>query len=233
LNIPGEKLLETDKDAGTQDFVMINHPVFFTNDPHTYLTLIQKASGNLLTKLTIPVNLGIKGTLLFKDLNSGRISNPLQIRYFSASAFQLGVGPQRQAVKFSVKPVSDAVDPMPDHMGPHFLRDMMKATLKKGPVDLTFQIQPRTSTHQSVEDCMHEWKEEEAPFYDVATLHIPSQDFDTPELNGLGETLSFNVWHALPAHKPLGCINRMRKIVYERISRVRNEMNSVVRREPS
>lgn len=232
LDVPGEKLLETDRDAHTQDFVMINHPVFFTNDPHTYLTLIQKASGNLLTKLTIPLNLGLKGTLLFKELNSGKISNPLQIRYFSASAFQFGVGPERQAVKFSIKPASDAVDPMPDNPGPDFLRDMMKETLRKDPVTLIFQIQPRTESHQSVEDCMHEWKEEEAPFYNVATIHIPNQDFDTPELNKLGETIAFNAWHALPEHRPLGCVNRMRKVVYERISRVRNEMNAVTRKEP-
>lgn len=232
LDVPGRKILETDRDATTQDFVMINHPVFFTNDPHTYLTLIQKASGNLLTKLTIPLNLGLRGTNLFKELNSGKISNPLQIRYFSASAFRLGMGPSRQAVKFGVTPASDVLDPMPEHPGHDFLRDMMKATLEKGTVTLKFLIQPRTSDSQSVEDCMHEWKEEEAPFYEVATIRIPPQNFDTPEQNALAEKLSFNVWHALPEHQPLGCINRMRKVVYERISRVRNEMNSVERREP-
>ncbi len=232
LNVPGEKILESDKDARTQDFVMINHPVFFTNDPHTYLTLIQKASGNLLTKLTIPLNLGLKGTNLFKELNSGKISNALQVRYFSASAFQLGSGPDRQAVKFSVKPVSVVVDAMPENPGPDFLREVMKATLRKGAVTMKFLIQPKASDSQSVEDCMHAWEEEDAPFYEVATIHIPSQDFDTPELNALGETLSFNPWHALPDHRPLGSLNRMRKIVYERISRIRNEMNSTERREP-
>ncbi|MDB5088172.1 MAG: hypothetical protein JWR09_2166 [Mucilaginibacter sp.] len=232
LDVPGEKILENELHAKTQDFVMINHPVFFTNDPHTYLTLIQKASGNLLTKLTIPLDLGLKGTLLFKELNSGKISNPLQIRYFSASAFQLGIGPDRQAVKFSVKPVFGIVDPMPEEPGPDFLREVMLTTLKKGAVTMKFMIQPSTSPDLSVEDCMHEWSEKDAPFYEVATIHIPSQDFDTPELNKLGETLAFNVWHALPEHRPLGSVNRMRKIVYERISRVRNEMNATVRREP-
>jgi len=82
LDVPGEKILENEKNATTQNFVMINHPIFFTNDPRTYLTLIQKASGNLLTKLTIPLDLGLKGTQLFKKLNSGKISNPMQIRYF-------------------------------------------------------------------------------------------------------------------------------------------------------
>jgi hypothetical protein len=233
LGVPGEKIQETDRDAMTQDFVMINHPFFFTSDPHTYLTLITKASGNLLTKLTIPFNLGLKGTNLFREINSGKISNPLQTQYFSASAFHLGVGPDRQAVKWSVKPATDYVDPMPENPGHDFLTSAMKATLKKGDVSLKFLIQPRTSENQSVEDTMTEWKEDVAPFHEVATIHIPAQDFDTPELKKLGETLSFNVWHALPEHRPLGAVNRMRKVVYDRISSVRNKMNSVERKEPT
>jgi hypothetical protein len=233
LEVPGLKLLETDRDAMTQDFVMINHPVFFTSDPNTYLTLIQKASGNLLTKLTIPFDLGLKGTNLFKELNSGKISNPLQIQYFSASAFQLGTGPSRQAVKWSVKPASDHVDPMPENPEHDFLTQAVKDTLRKGDVTLRFLIQPRTDDSLSVEDTMTEWKESVAPFYEVATIHIPAQEFDTPERKRLGETLAFNVWHALPEHRPLGAVNRMRKVVYERISRVRNQMNSVERREPT
>jgi hypothetical protein len=232
LDVPGQKILESDQNATTQDFVMINHPVFFTNDPHTYLTLIRKASGNLLTKLTIPIDLGLKGTLLFKELNSGKISNPLQIQYFSASAFQLGTGTDRQAVKFSVKPVSQTTDPMPENPGHDFLREMMKATLKMGDVTMKFLMQPKTDDSLSVEDCMHEWKEEVAPFHEVATITIPTQEFDTPVINNLGESLSFNIWHALPEHRPLGSLNRMRKVVYERISRVRNEMNGTPRREP-
>ena len=232
LGVPGRKILETDRDATTQDFVMINHPVFFTSDPQTYLTLIQKATGNLLTKLTIPLNLGLKGTHLFKELNSGKISNPLQVRYFSASAFRLGAGPDRLAVKWSVKPASDHTDPLPANPGHDFLTEAMKATLRKGDVTLKFLVQARTSQDLSVEDTMTEWKEEVAPFCEVATIRIPAQQFDTPELIKLGETLSFNVWHAVEEHRPLGAVNRMRKVVYERISRVRNEMNSLERAEP-
>jgi catalase len=232
LGVPGQKILETDREATTQDFVMINHPIFFTSDPHTYLTLIQKATGNLLTKLTIPFDLGLKGTALFKELNSGKISNPLQITYFSASAFSLGSGPDRLAVKWSVRPESDHSDPLPQNPEHDFLTEAMKATLRRGDVNLKFLVQPRTSSALSVEDTMTEWKEEVAPFYEVATIRIPAQEFDTPEFKSLGETLSFNVWHALEEHRPLGAVNRMRKIVYERISRVRNEMNKVERREP-
>jgi hypothetical protein len=233
LGVPGEKLLETDREASTQDFVMINHPFFFTSDPHTYLTLIQKASGNLLTKLTIPLDLGFRSTTLFKEINSGKISNPLQIQYYSASAFALGTGPEREAVKWSVKPTLHRVDPMPDDPSHDFLTGVMKANLAKGPVSLKFLIQPRSSDRLSVEDATTIWSEDVAPFYEVAEIYIPAQDFDTAELRQLGEQLSFNVWHALPEHRPLGSVNRMRKVVYERISRVRNQLNSVERAEPA
>ncbi|KAF8926952.1 hypothetical protein BGZ52_005017, partial [Haplosporangium bisporale] len=59
------------------------------------------------------------------------------------------------------------------------------------------------------------------------------QDIDAADLDALGERLSFNPWHSLPEHKPLGAMNRFRKVVYERISRVRDTMNSVPRQEPS
>ncbi len=233
LGVPGPKILETDREATTQDFVMINHPMFFTSDPQTYLTLVTKATGNLLTKLTIPFDLGLKGTNLFREINSGKISNPLQVRYFSASAFCLGSGPDRFAVKWAVSPISGDSDPLPQNPGHDFLTDAMKATLRKGDVNLKFLVQPRTSDDLSVEDTMNEWKEDVAPFHEVATIRIPAQEFDTPERKTLGETLSFNVWHALEEHRPLGAVNRMRKVVYERISRVRNEMNKTERKEPT
>lgn len=233
LDVPGEKILDSDRNATTQDFIMINHPVFLTNDPHTYLSLVQKAgSSNLLTKLTIPFTLGIKGTRLAKELSSGKISNPLQVRYFSAVPYQLGIGPDRRVIKFSAKPSSPTVDPMPDSPVPDYLREAVRATLQKGDVTMKFLVQPKTSDSMSVEDSMTEWDETEAPFYEVASIRIPQQSFDTPEQDALGENLSFNPWHALPEHRPLGSINRMRKVVYERISRVRREMNSVETREP-
>jgi len=146
--------------------------------------------------------------------------------------YQLGIGPDRRAIKFSARPTSSTIDPLPDNPANHYLRDAVRASLQKGDVTMEFLVQPKTSDTMSVEDSMTEWDETEAPFYEVATIRIPQQDFDTPEQNALGENLSFNPWHALPEHRPLGSINRMRKVVYERISGVRRDMNSVERQEP-
>lgn len=232
LDVPGEKLLDNQQNATTQDFILINHPVFFINDPRRYIALVEKAGGSLLEKLTIPFAVGLKTVQLFKEGNAGKISNPLQVRYFSAVAYQLGVGPDRQAVKYSVKPALDVVDPIPANPGHDYLSAAIQASLLKGGVTMKFMVQTRTSPQLSVEDAMVEWPETEAPFHEIGTIYIPMQAMNTPEREQIGENLSFNAWHALPEHRPLGAANRLRKIVYDRISRVRHEINGVERREP-
>ena len=108
----------------------------------------------------------------------------------------------------------------------------MRSTLANGDACMEFLVQPRTSDKLDVEDAATEWPEADAPFYKVATIRIPKQDFDTPEQHAFCENLSFSPWHALPDHRPLGGINRLRQVVYERISRTRHELNGVERREP-
>ena len=61
---------------------------------------------------------------------------------------------------------------------------------------------------------------------------IPSQTFDTPARMTFCENLSYTPWHSLPDHRPLGGINRARKVVYEAISKVRHDCNAVPRQEP-
>ena len=77
-----------------------------------------------------------------------------------------------------------------------------------------------------------EWLEERAPFYKVATITIPEQIFDTPEQNKFCEDLAFTPWHALPEHRPLGSVNRLRKVIYAHISTTRREANGVANVEP-
>ncbi|KAF9347486.1 hypothetical protein BGX26_001026 [Mortierella sp. AD094] len=233
LDVPGPKILESDNQATTQDFVFINHPFFFANNSHSYLEVVSKnSSDSFLQKLTIPFSLGLKGTLIAQKLTSGKIANPLQIQYYSAVPYQLGLGEGRQAVKYSIKPVSTHHDPLPHDQTPDFLHQAVKSTLAQGDVQFKFMIQPRVN-HMDVEDSMKEWSEEESPFQEVATITIQKQDADAEELQALGERLSFNPWHSLAEHKPLGSINRTRKVVYERISRARDNINSVPREEPT
>lgn len=229
-NVSGTSLLSEGNDAGqgaTQDFILISHPVFFANDPRRYLSVVTRASSDsAASKLLIPFHLGLRGSLIALKTSRKVIAHPLQTRYWSTVPYQLGTGPDRQAVKYSVRACSAVVDPLPAQPAPNFLRDRLRATLQDGDTCMEFLVQPRTSSDMSVEDSMTEWSERDAPFHTVATLHIPRQTFDTKEQNAFCEALSFNPWHALPEHRPLGVTNRLRKVIYERISRIRGEGSS-------
>jgi len=233
LGVSGTKILESEKQATTQDFIMINHPVFFANDAKRYLSFINDVnSHNMIRKLHIPFALGFKGTMNALGARNSQIANPLYARYWSMVPYQLGLGNDRQAVKYSVRACSVTANNLPKNPSHDFLREALKNTLQQTDACMEFLIQPRTSSKMLVEDSMTEWDEKAAPFYQVATIHIPKQNFDTPEQNKFCENLSFTPWHALPAHKPLGAVNRMRKVIYENISRVRHDMNSAPRQEP-
>jgi hypothetical protein len=232
LGVPGEKILDNAREASTQDFVMQNHTAFFTSSPSTYLAVMKRINGNIFAKLSLPFVLGFRGLMLAGKFNGGKISNPLQIRYNSISPYQLGLDANKMAVKFCAIPASGEVDAIAKNADDKFLRTAMQETLNKNEVLYKFYLQPKTSRNMSVEDYTIEWDEQRAPFYEVATIRIPKQHFQTAELDSLGENLSFNPWHTLPEHRPLGCLNRVRKIVYERISRVRREMNKVSVQEP-
>ena len=233
LGVPGKKLLENEADASTQDFILINHPVFFAADPARYLSFMKDAnSGHLYRKMLIPFDLGAKGTRIALQTRSSKISNPLQTRYWSMVPYQLGSESDGRAVKYSVRPCSEAIDPMPAKPEHDFLRSALRSTLQSGDACMEFLVQPRTSNRMDVEDSRIEWPEAQAPFYKVATITIPRQVFDTPQQDAACENLSFNPWHSLPEHKPLGVTNRLRKVIYEHISRVRHEMNAASRAEP-
>ncbi|NUF35764.1 catalase family protein [Acinetobacter oleivorans] len=233
LGVSGDKILESEKQATTQDFIMINHPVFFANDAKRYLSFMNDVnSHNMIRKLHIPIALGFKGTMNALGARNSQIANPLYARYWSMVPYQLGLGNNRQAVKYSVRSCSMQSNNLPKNPSHDFLREALKNTLQSTDACMEFLIQPRTSSQMLVEDSMTEWNEKAAPFYQVATIHIPKQNFDTAEQNKFCENLSFTPWHALPEHRPLGAVNRMRKVIYENISRVRHDMNSAPRQEP-
>jgi len=66
----------------------------------------------------------------------------------------------------------------------------------------------------------------------VATLVIPPQVFSTPERVLQARQMSFNPWHAIAEHRPLGNQNRARKLIYLETSRVRQRINAEDHVEP-
>lgn len=233
LGVPGDKLLERERDADTQDFVLINHPVFFVDDPLRYLRLFERgASRNPVVKLAAPLALRPREMALAARIASSKIANPLEVRYWSTVPYRLGPPGEGLAVKYSVRPSSPGRSVIPRKPDRDFLRHAMADTLAFREARFDVLVQPRRDPSMSVEDSRTEWSEAEAPFVKVATLTVAAQVFDTPEQRRFCEDLSFNPWHALPEHRPLGIVNRVRRVVYEAISAFRHERNGRPRVEP-
>jgi Catalase len=233
LDVPGDKILPEEREAQTQDFILVSQPVFFADDAARFLTFARRlGSSNKLIQASALLALDFRG-LRNAIAMQAKIASPLETRYWSAVPYRLGDPPEKQAIKFSVRPCLPATTAIPRNPAFNFLRETMIKQLEAGEAAFDFLVQPRTSPKMSVENSMVEWKESEAPFFKVATITIPQQRFATPERDMLGENLSFTPWHALPQHRPLGAINRIRRVAYAAVSERRHEFNKTLRREPN
>lgn len=78
-----------------------------------------------------------------------------------------------------------------------------------------------------------EWPEDKSPWQTVARITVLSQDtYSDARQLFVDERLSFNPWHALEAHRPLGGIMRSRLKAYEEAIKYRLQRNERERAEP-
>jgi hypothetical protein len=220
--VPGDKLSDEPDCAENQDFLLISTDVFLCDNVQTFDGMVGAIQGSLWSKLRyFACNLGVVWRLIgaFKVF-----ANPLAIRYFSSTPYLLGEHP----VKYCATPVAPQAQPVPDHPTDNFLREAMAVQLSKQAAEFVFGIQRQTDPKRMpVEDASVQWDEAASPFEAVATLRILAQNFDTPERNRQGEDMRFSPWHCLAAHRPLGSINRARRVVYHGISELRRRVNGV------
>lgn len=231
-----------------QDFIMINHPVFILDDPSDYLSLVQTQNGaSTLSKLfKIPFALGLRGMWnAYHTINQDQVLNPLQTQYFSMVPYRLGnkEDQKRRAIKFSVRPIPNPSDPQhspelsqscvkaknddPEKKDENYLRTALFKTLEIGDACMEFLIQLGTEG-LSVENSQVEW---DSPFVSVALIKIPQikpeeEDFDgIKKVEKSCENESFDPWNAGEEHRPLGVVNRLRKVIYPIVSDYRHCLN--------
>lgn len=228
MGVAGDKLLEAERNEQTQDFIVITTNVFVTKDVAEFDGLIKAMTGSIWAKISYFATHWRVIWNLIKSLK--KFANPLQTRYWSTTPYLFG----ETAVKYSAIPRVTQPDEIPANPGPDYLRAAMVRQLSQGIAifDFTVQLQIDASS-MPIEDPGKEWNEAQSPFRKVATIRIPQQEFDSEAQRNFGENLSFTPWHSLPAHRPLGGINRARKIVYDAISTFRHARNNVARREPT
>lgn len=227
LGVAGDMVSFDVQKGPTQDFVMINHPVFFARNVKDYLrleqVLVQADDSPLAT---------VQGALTGGDWNPlhwhwremltvARIAgqfpaHPASNTYFSMAPIRFG----KYVAKYRAKPAGDRHDSYLDLVQrlasqPDAMRLALEETLRTQELLFEFQVQLRTSWQtMPIEDAAVEWPESESPFRTVAHLLLPRQEIESLRQQDAFQSLSFNVWHALTAHRPLGGINRVRRSAY-------------------
>ncbi|MCA8916776.1 MAG: catalase family protein [Planctomycetes bacterium] len=243
FDVPGDKLLGT---GDTHDFVLLDHPVFFAGSVSGYVDLFDaliNAKDSVLPKLAffLPQFIAELGHVYFtylrhhpdqlaimKAMMAKHPETPLNQRFWSTTPYRLGP----HVVRWSVQPHASLLKPLKPVDSPDKLRLALAQQLGEGEAAFDFMVQLRTDpATMPIEDPTREWTG--ASMRKLATLHIPKQKPDTPELMEFCEHLSFNIWRCLPEHEPLGGINRARRAIYEAVSRKRHELNKRPEHEPT
>lgn len=226
MGVEGDKLLDDEK--WTQDFTAISAPTFTTPDARENLKL-QKHIGDGTPALYF-MNFTDSHLLdaIMQGMYARAVGNPLDLTFWSCVPYLHGAG---QAVKYMFRPRELQRTAIPRQPGPAYLRDAMAATLAERDVvfDVLVQFQTDART-MPIENASVIWP---SPFRPVARIHIPRQQFASPAQMSFDRNLSFNPWHSIAAHRPLGNQNRVRRRIYQETSVFRQQMNRDARVEPT
>lgn len=244
MEVEGAKVLE-DAPATTQDFLLVNHPVFFLNHLSDYPQVLDYQGCPLANAIPL-----LKFYLVFGRHQSRKrewqvlqsmfkkppIASLLATEYFSMTPYAFGEASATgiSAVKYVITPAASNMAVQEVKRTEDYLRDSMEQFLsqegKDAYFDFCIQIQGNPE-EMPLENPTIEWKAEK---HKLATIKILSQNFTSPQRREFGENLSFTPWHSLIEHKPLGEMNRLRKKVYQQTAEYRREeLNHIISREPT
>lgn len=234
FNVSGERLPLPGDELHTQDFLFLGHDAFFAKDAEQFFDFFEATfSGNRNRYLvTHPLSLWN----IFRGAKN--FGNQLDMDWFSVTPYQLGgvndKGLASTVVKYKLQACHNTGRVFnKDLDGDDYLREVMTQQLEAGEGCFDFYLQKQLDPQkQLMEDARYAWKESESPFIKVARITIPAQNLGSQEQQEFCENLSFNPWHGLDVHKPLGSINRARRDVMKAISDFRLKTNGIERKEP-
>jgi hypothetical protein len=144
----------------------------------------------------------------------------LATRFFSATPYRLGP----HAIKFSLVPDTANGSNPPPGEDADFLGRRLAEHLRDKPASFQFKVQRQMdAVTMPVEDPTVNWDHASpaSTWQTVATVQLSPQVTNSPERLTLAENMAYSPWHTLDDHRPLGGINRARRVVYEALSKDR------------
>jgi hypothetical protein len=212
VGVSGRKLIPELAGAETQDFLFINDPIIPFRTPDEFMAFQRAAKHGPLTLLPRLIA-GFGFRRAFAILRSA-IKSP-KVGSYSTHTFHtaapLAIGDQAAKLALFPRPTSEVAP----SRGADYLRSDIIGRLKAGPLSWSLRAQLYVDeTTTPIEDTSILWT---GPWHDLATLTIPRQDPDAArgkEISALVTQFSFDPWHAIEEHRPLGAIMRARRVAY-------------------
>lgn len=232
LGVPGPKFMEEEK--FTQDLFGVSTPTFVTPDVRANAQLQIASLKNAAIFHFINLHRSHVLDLIMQTLWTKTQSSPFEAPYFSCVPYLLGEG---RAMQYSFWPKTRTrtrIPRLPLRPPDDYLRAAMVQALDAGDVEFEVRLQLQTDPHlMPIENAGVLWPERLSPRVPVATLRIPRQKFDSPTQMEFAKRLSYNAWHCIPEHRPLGNQSRARRRMYLALSTLRHDMNAVPHYEPT
>ena len=232
MGVPGPKLMDDEK--FTLDMFGVSTPTFVTPDTEANAQLQIESVKNAQIFYFVNFHRPHLLDLIMQSLWIKTQSSPFEAPYFSCVPYLLGEG---RAMQYSVWPKSKKRTPIPRlpfRPPDDYLRAAMVASLAEGDVELDIRLQLQTDPHlMPIENNAVLWPEKLSPRVSVATLRLPRQKFDSPAQIEFEKRLSYNPWHCIAEHRPLGNQSRARRRMYAELSKLRHTMNAVPHYEPT
>lgn len=246
VDVSGERL--PDSKGATQDFIMVNGPVFQAKNAKKFLGSLKmlakttdrmEGTKEVFSDVLQGVNTALEAvgvsSSTIQSLGGAPDSDPLGETYYSVTPFRYG----DYMAKFSIRPVSrdlkDLIGKQIDTKDqPDAVRQTVQAEMQLLAGEWEFCVQLcRDLEKQPIEDPTTRWDEDEAPFVAVAMLRAEPQDsWSDAKVQKVDEEMRFSIWTGLAAHEPLGNINRARKATYAHSAKFRENFNRCPIHEP-
>lgn len=212
VGVPGPKLIPGLEHALTQDFLFISDPAIAFRDPEEFMTFVRAAKDGplpLLPRLFRGFGFGRGLQLLRRLAGAAKVRSFATHAFFTAAPIAFG----DTAAKLALFPLAPAHAPIAH--GPEALREDLLQRLGVGALSWTLSAQFFADDESTpIEDASVEWR---GPWVELGKLSIPGQDPESEtgrRISALVEELSFDPWHAIEGHRPLGAIMRARAVAY-------------------
>lgn len=206
FGVPGPKFMPDEED--TQDFLMTNSPTPVGRDAVEFMEFARANTNGRLSGLFFLA--GHAPTAAKALARTTAIDSMVTERFWSGGPYHLGA---HQAVKYSTRPCDLRLVREPSRATDDYLRDDLVLAAKDG-VCMTLYVQLQTDPDKTpIENSSVVWEETDSPILPVARVWMPPQEV-SPSGTAACDALAFTPWHSMPAHKPMGHINRARRYVY-------------------